>query len=178
MYCREAPQGWNLGGIGAVVAHEITHAFDMEGRYYNEKAVYKQWWTRKNINRFEKATRKVTKFYGKYKHLGIQVDGKRTLSENWADLGGVRIALNALKVTCASEELLEAYKHFFISYAVSWRTSIRRKKMIFSMMMSVHAQSVDRVDRIVPQFQEWVDTFQIHETDALYLRPADRLKFF
>ncbi len=178
MYCREAPQGWNLGGIGAVVAHEITHAFDMEGRFYNEKAVYKQWWTRKNVNRFEKATRKVAKFYGKYKHLGIQVDGKRTLSENWADLGGVQIALNALKATCASEELLEAYKNFFISYAVSWRTSIRRKKMIFSMMTSVHAQSVDRVDRIVPQFQEWVDAFQIHKTDALYLRPADRLKFF
>lgn len=178
MYCKDAPQGWNYGGIGAVVAHEITHAFDMEGRFYNEKAVYKQWWTRRNVAKFEKATRKVAKFYGKFKHFGIQVDGKRTLSENWADLGGVLIALNAMKATCKPDDLLEAYKQFFIAFAVSWRTSIRRRKMIYAMMTSVHAQSIDRVDRIVPQFQEWVDAFQIQETDTLFLRPADRLKFF
>ncbi len=182
MFCKDASLAWNYGGIGAILAHEITHAFDMEGRFYNEKAVYKQWWTRRNIQKFDKATRKVQKFYGSFKHLGISVDGRRTLSENWADLGGCGIALAALKShlsgTLGPEELREVYKDFFISYAVSWRTLIRRQKMVYSMLTSVHAQSVDRVDRIVPQFQEWVDAFQIHETDSLYLKPSDRLKFF
>jgi putative endopeptidase len=180
-YCREAPVGWNYGGIGATIAHEITHAFDMEGRLYNEHGVYKQWWTRRNRDRFIGRTRKVQKFFGKFKHYGMAVDGKRTLSENWADLGGMAIALNALKrhiMKEGPEKHREAYRNFFLSYAVSWRTLVRKEKMLFSLQTSVHAPSADRVDGIVPHFQEWVDAFDVKEGDALYVSPGERLKFF
>lgn len=181
-YCKDAPPGWNYGGIGATIAHEITHAFDMEGRFYNEKAVFKQWWTRKNRDKFEKRTRKVSKYFDQFKHFGFSVDGKRTLSENWADLGGVTIALEALRRNlgegCPEERLKEAYRNFFLSYAVSWRTLMRKEKMVYAIKVSVHAPSEDRVDGIVPHFQEWVDAFNIQEGDPLYLEKSQRLKFF
>lgn len=180
-YCKSAPIGWNYGGIGATIAHEITHAFDMEGRLYNEHGVYKQWWTRRNRDHFIGRTRKVQKFFGKFKHYGMAVDGKRTLSENWADLGGVAIALNALKRRISGEtpeKQREAYRNFFLSYAISWRTLVRKEKMLFSLQTSVHAPSADRVDGIVPHFQEWIDAFNVKEGDVLYLKPGERLKFF
>ena len=182
-YCINAPLGWNYGGIGATISHEITHAFDMEGSLYNPRAIYKEWWTRKNRNTFKKETRKVARFYNKFSHYGIHLDGDNTLSENWADFGGITISLHALKKELAEknatkEEIKKAYQTFFIAYAVSWRTLVRKKKLLYSIMTSVHAPPDDRVDRIVVQFSEWVEAFDIQETDSLYIPISKRLKFF
>lgn len=182
-FCKEAPLGWNYGGIGATIAHEMTHGFDLEGSLYSPRAVYKEWWTRKDRKVFKKQTRKVEKFFRKFKHYGIPIDGKKTLSEDWADLGGVLISLEGLKELLTNKrvsdsERKEAYRNFFIAYATSWRTLVRKEKMLYAMMTSVHAPADDRVDRIVPQFQEWVDAFDIKETNSLYVKPSQRLKFF
>lgn len=182
-YCKDAPLGWNHGGIGATVAHEITHAFDLEGSMYSPRATYREWWTRKNRATFAKRTRKVSKFFSKFKHFGKKVNGKKTLSENWADLGGLKISLNSLNTALESlnaseEQKKEAYRNFFLSYAFSWRSLVRKEKMLYSMLTSVHAPSEDRVDRIVPQFQEWYLAFDIKESDSLFLSPSKRLKFF
>ena len=176
-----APLGWNYGGIGATIAHEMTHAFDLEGIHYSQRAIYKDLWTRKDRNTFRGRTRKLGKFFEKFKHYGIHLDGKKTLSEDWADFGGLTIALRGLKGLLegrSEAEQKEAYKNFFIAYAVSWRTLINKDKMLYALMTSVHAPAEDRVDRIVPQFQEWVDAFDIREDDALYIPRGQRLTFF
>jgi putative endopeptidase len=72
----------------------------------------------------------------------------------------------------------EAHRNFFISYAVSWRELYSKKSLVYSMQTSVHALSEDRVDRIVPQFKEWVQAFDIKETDALFMKEEKRLQFF
>ena len=182
-YCDKAPLGWNYGGIGATICHEMTHAFDLEGSLYTPRAVYKEWWTRKNRNKFKNKTRKVATFFSKFKHYGIPLNGKKTLSENWADLGGIVISLRGLKMVLdsmkASDKVRkEAHRQFFISYAVSWRTLVRKEKMVYALTTSVHAPGEDRTDRIVAQFQEWYDAFDIKESDALYLPVKERLKFF
>lgn len=182
-YCLEAPLGWNHGGLGATICHEMTHGFDLEGSLYSPRGAYKEWWTRKNRSTFKKQTRKVSKFYSKFNHYGVHLDGDKTLSENWADLGGITIALHGLKTTMDSlgsskEERREAYRNFFISYASSWRTIVRKEKLLYSILMDEHSPGEDRVDRIVPQFQEWVDAFDIKESDPLYLPKSKRLKFF
>lgn len=180
-YHINAPLGWNHGGIGATIGHEMTHGFDLDGSLYTPRGIYKEWWTRKNRNSFKKQTRKVSRFFSKFKHFGKKVDGKKTLSENWSDLGGLKISLHSLrKLLEGKSEIVkkEAYRNFFIAYAVSWRTLVRKKTLLYSILTSVHAPSDDRVDRIVPQFQEWVDAFDIKETDALYLSEGKRLKFF
>jgi putative endopeptidase len=182
-YSEDASLAWNYGGIGATIGHEITHAFDLDGSKYSPRAVYREWWTRKNRNRFKRETRKVSKFYSKFKHYGEHLKGDQTLNEDWADLGGLKIALNALKT---SEEYInssdirkdEAIKTFFISYGKSWKEIIRRKKLLISINESVHSPAEDRVDRIVPHFQEWVDAFEVKKGDALYIPENKRLKFF
>jgi putative endopeptidase len=182
-YCKDAPLGWNHGGVGATVGHEIVHGFDLEGSMYSPQATYKEWWTRRNRSSFKRRTRKVSKFFSKFKHFGKKINGEKTLSENWADLGGLKISLNSLNLELDSskaseEQRRQAHRNFFFSYAISWRTMVRKKKMLFSMLTSVHAPSEDRVDRIVPQFKEWYDAFDIKESDTLFIKPSDRLKFF
>jgi predicted metalloendopeptidase len=182
-YSKDAPLGWNYGGIGATIGHEMTHAFDLEGSQYNPKAVYKEWWTRKNRNSFKKKTRKVSKVFSKISHYGLHLNGERTLSENWADLGGLTISLNALKhhlqqIKATDKEKIEALRIFFIAYAVSWRTLTRKQQMIYSIQMSVHAPSEDRVDAIVSQFQDFIDVFDIQKSDPLYRSQGERLQFF
>lgn len=180
-YHLNAPLGWNHGGIGATICHEMTHGFDLEGSLYSPRGVYKEWWTRKNRQTFKKQTRKVSKFFSKFKHHGKKLDGEKTLSENWADLGGLKIALHGLNKALehkSQKEKEEAHRNFFLAYAVSWREQLRKKTMLYSILTSVHAPGEDRVDRIVPQFKEWVQAFDIKETDTLYLPEGKRLHFF
>jgi len=180
-YHKNAPLGWNHGGIGATICHEMVHAFDLEGSKYSPRGTYKEIWTRRDKRRFNSQTRKVSKFFSKFRHLGKKIDGERTLSENWADLGGLKIALHSLNkiLEGKSQELKkEAHRNFFMSYAVSWRELYRKKSLVYSMQTSVHAPSEDRVDRIVPQFGEWVQAFDIKKTDPLFLKEQERLHFF
>jgi predicted metalloendopeptidase len=179
----KTPLGWNHGGIGATICHEIMHAFDLEGSLYTPTGQFKETWTRKNRIKFKRETRRVSEFFGKFKHFGKKIDGKKSLSENWADLGGLKISLHSLnrelsKNDASDAEKREAYRYFFISYATSWSTLTTKKALMYSMRESIHAPAEDRVDRIVPQFQEWVDAFDIKEDDPLYLAPEKRLKFF
>jgi len=179
----KTPLGWNHGGIGATICHEITHAFDLEGSLYTPTGQFRETWTRRNRNKFKRETRRVSEFFGKFKHFGKKIDGKKSLSENWADLGGLKISLHSLNRELSDKgasdtEKKEAHRNFFISYATSWSTLTRKKALLYYMEESVHALAEDRVDRIVPQFQEWIDAFEIKEDAPLYLAPGKRLKFF
>jgi predicted metalloendopeptidase len=182
-YSKVRPLGWNYGGIGATIAHEITHAFDLEGSHYNPRAKYREWWTKKDRTHFKSRTRKIGKFFTKFKHYGVHIDGDKTLSENWADFGGLIISLDALKkeadrLGLTDKEKKEAIKTLFVSYAVSWRDQKKKRKVLYNIERSVHSLAEDRVDRIVPHFQDWYDAFDVKEDDALYLPVKDRLKFF
>jgi putative endopeptidase len=182
-FISKAPLGWNYGGIGATIAHEISHAFDLEGSKYDPRGHYKVWWSRKDRNNFKKRTRKMVKFFTKHQRFGRHLDGKKTLSENWADLGGLVIVLNALKKQlkekgATQQEIKEAIKILFIGYSVSWRDKMRKKKVLYNLKESVHSLAEDRVDLIVPHFQEWVDAFDIKESDPLFIPVEERLNFF
>ena len=182
-YCKKAPLGWNHGGIGTTIAHEITHAFDLEGSVYSPRGIFKETWTRKDRKVFRKETRKVSKFFKKFTHYGKHLNAEKTLSEDWADLGGIKIALHALNceldmISPTVEQRKEAHRNFFIAYAISWRTLIRKQKLLFVISESIHSPAEDRVDRIVPQFQEWVDAFDVKPGDKLFIPVKDRLKFF
>ena len=183
-FVSEAPLGWNYGGIGATIAHEISHAFDIDGSKYNPQGQYRPWWTRKNTENFKRRTRKMADFFTKHKRFGVHLNGKKTLSENWADFGGIVIVLKALKDELKAkgvtdeQEIKEAMKLLFIGYAVSWRDKMRKKKVLYNILKSVHSLPADRVDLIVPHFQEWVDAFDIKESDPLFIPVGERLKFF
>jgi predicted metalloendopeptidase len=155
-------RAWNLGGIGAAVGHEITHGFDDDGRKFDAHGNYKSWWQPSDAETYEKMSKEMETLYDKQHTAYGKVNGKHTLSENLADLGGVAIALEALKsdLKGASEkDVLQAYREFFISYAVSWRTKQRPEKAKQALLLDRHAPAPLRVNLIVAQFAEFYKAF-------------------
>ena len=122
----------NYGGIGAVIGHEITHGYDDQGRKYDGHGNLKDWWTKEDRRRFNLRASAVVKAYSAQEALpGVHVNGRLTLGENIADLGGVRIAFEALQERLTKDpsarrqvDGLTPEQRFFISYAQIWRINI------------------------------------------------------
>jgi len=174
---------WNYGGIGCILSHEMTHAFDKEGKEFNPKGIQQKWWTSSDNSNYNKQIQELIALYNKQKVFGLPVSGKKTVSENIADIGGMSIALDALKQKVDSMSLTENqrkeyYKEFFTSYAVSWRLKEKKKKRIQSLILDKHAPPSLRVNLVVSQFQEWYDAFDIQPEDALYIPAEKRIHIF
>jgi putative endopeptidase len=180
-YFSKAPLGWNYGGLGAVIGHEMTHAFDSDGKEYNSKGRREKWWTVQDNREYNKRTKALVKLFSEANVMGHPVNGSLTLNENISDLGGLAIALDALdlqlkQMKLTPEQRKEAYRNFFISYAVSWRIKEKPAKIIQGLFMDRHAPAQLRVNLIVSQFQEWYDAFDIEVKDTLFIPPAERIQ--
>lgn len=171
---------WNLGGIGSVIGHEITHGFDADGRMYDAHGEYASWWTTRDTHTFNILTQKVIDLFDDVEYMGGSVNGTLTLSENLADLGGVAIALQALNNTLSTNaaERKKAYTEFFTSYAVSWRTKDRAKKAKDSLLSDSHAPAQLRVNLVVKQFQEFYEAFGIGPDDEGWVPPEKRIRLW
>jgi predicted metalloendopeptidase len=173
---------WNLGGIGVTIGHEITHGFDAEGRLYDQRGLYNNWWTDDDVAMYNKVTQQVIDLYDGERYMGGRVNGKLTLSENMADLGGMAIGLEALNTLLETVKDVEkrkaAYRDFFISYAVSWRNKDRAKKAKESLFLDVHAPAPLRVNLIVKQFDEFYVAFDVKPGDAGYIPPEERIRLW
>lgn len=171
---------WNLGGIGAAIGHEITHGFDEDGRFYDSNGNYKNWWTEGDSQTFTKLTKTLIELFDGQNYMGGKVNGKLTLSENLADLGGIAIALQALSESLPKDLAgrKKAYKDFFISYAVSWRNKDRVKKAKQSLLLDRHAPAPLRVNLIVKQFEEFYIAFDIKPEDPGYIPPHQRIRLW
>lgn len=137
----------NYGGIGGVIAHEITHGFDDQGRQYDEDGNLKNWWSRTDLKHFNEAAEKVVKLYGSLEPIeGFKVNGKLTLGENIADLGAVRLAYDAFKRHLKKHpeqdkkiDGLTPEQRFFISWANVWRGNIREGEIKRRIVVDPHA---------------------------------------
>lgn len=174
---------WNYGALGSVLCHEITHAFDKEGKEYDPEGFQKKWWTPLDNRNYNKQTKALIDLYSKQKIHGFPVSGRKTLSENIADIGGMGLALDALhekldSLQLTGEERKEAYREFFLAYAVSWRLKDRKKRRIQALIMDKHSPPILRVNLVVSQFQEWYDAFDIQPENKLYIAPEKRIRIF
>lgn len=170
--------GWSYGGLGAVVGHELLHGFDEEGKDYDERGVYGPWWSSGDLAEYAKKAKALIRLFSSTEYLGHPLNGKSTLSENIADLGGLAMALDALKRRVKGPAQKEAIKNFFIAYATSWRVKERKERSLYRLFTDVHAPAPVRVNRIVAHFQEWYDAFDVQPGDALYIDPKDRISIF
>jgi putative endopeptidase len=178
-----ASDGWNYGGIGATIGHEISHAFDNDGKDFDQNGNLNPWWTKEESKVYHEKTKDLIALYDTTEYFGKHLNGVLTLSENIADLGGLAIALQALKQVFVSKQVpkekqLEELCHFFTSYAVSWRTKEKKTKAMQSLFMDVHAPPPARVNNIVSQFDDWYECFDVKPGDALYKDPKDRIQIF
>ena len=136
----------NFGAIGAIMGHELTHAFDNNGRHYDSTGRVKNWWGAKARRAFLSRARCLIRFYKKYRLLGRQIPALATLSENIADVGGVALAYDAMnsfiaEATPAARDHwpalpdgMSAPKAFFVSYAQTWCTQTPPPAQVVALM--------------------------------------------
>lgn len=182
-YSETCKLGWAYGGLGAILGHEMTHAFDKDGKDYDPEGYIKPWWTPQDNRAFNRKTKALEALFSSQKVFGYPVNGTLTLDENISDLGGLAIALQALQTElgrrhATKAEQKDAYRQFFTSYAVSWRTKDKPAKMLQALFLDAHAPPQLRVNLIVSQFQEWYDAFDIQPTDKMYIAPDKRIRIF
>lgn len=172
--------GWNLGAIGVAISHEITHGFDDDGRVFDAHGNYKDWWTRSDERTYKSMSRAVVELFDGQKYMGGRVNGKMTLNENLADLGGMAIALEALNTILPKDDAARkaAYRDFFTAFAVSWRQKDRPKKARQALLLDVHAPPYYRVNLTVHQFEEFYTAFDITPDSKGYIAPEQRIKFW
>jgi len=182
-YNKDESCGWNYGALGSVIGHELCHGFDENGKDYGWNGEKKKWWTRADNLAYRHKSKGLIDLFHSIKIGEKRVDGKKTLSENIADLGGVGIALEALKDCLAKSvtdyaALKAEYQKFFIAFASSWRTKYRAEKLQSALMVDKHAPAMLRVNLIVSQFDEWYDAFDISKDSDLYHPPEKRIRIF
>ncbi len=171
----------NYGAIGMVIAHEMTHGFDDQGRQYDKDGNLHDWWQAEDSKNFEAKTKVLVDQFDNYKMLdSLRVDGKLTLGENIADLGGMSVAYNGLQKALEGknkEAKIDGFtpdQRFFLSYAQVWRANIRDEETMRRLKEDVHSPGEARVNGIVYNIPAFYTAFNIQPTDARYIAMENR----
>lgn len=159
----------NLGGIGCVIGHELSHGFDSRGIQYDANGAYNpSWISKEDMEAFQKIVTKVEDHYDKYTILGVyHVDGKLTITENLADIGGVECILHI-----ANNK--DEYEQIFTGYAKTWAT-LYQNTNVLEYLKDVHSPHIVRVNAVLSCFDEFYETYDVKEGDGMYVAPEDRV---
>ncbi|WP_294974537.1 M13-type metalloendopeptidase [uncultured Leuconostoc sp.] len=163
----------NYGGIGAVIAHEISHAFDTNGASFDEYGSLNNWWTDADFAAFKLRTDKVVKQFDGLDSYGAKVNGKLTVSENVADLGGLAAALAAAKLDADFSAVA-----FFESWATIWRMKARPEYMRLLAASDPHGPAVLRVNVQVKNFDDFFEAFDVQPDDDMWLAAGERVQIW
>jgi putative endopeptidase len=182
----QADDAVNYGAIGMVIGHEITHGFDDQGRQYDEDGNLKDWWTDKDAKEFEARAQRLVDQYGNYEALPqLKVNGKLTLGENIADLGGVTIAYDALQCALARDpsrrkpvDGFTPEQRFFLAVAQIWRCNVREEALRMRLMVDPHSPWQFRSIGPLVNLKEFYDAFNIKEGSPLWRATDARTKIW
>ncbi len=175
----DADDAINYGGIGAVIAHEITHGFDDRGRQYDAEGNLRDWWTPESAAKFKERADKIVKQYSEYEPLpGMHINGELTEGENIADDGGVKIAYAALKKALAKKpqgkiDGLTPEQRFFFGWAQVWRANIRDEALKLRLNTDPHSPTKYRCNGPLSNTPEFQQAFNLPD-DCPMVRPADK----
>ncbi len=170
-YSKDASDAQNLGGIGTVIGHEITHAFDPVGAGYDENGNLNNWWTQGDMDAFTAKAQKVKDYYNGIEITnGIFQDGDMTVTENVADMGGMACVL---EIVGADKK---AQMEVFNSNANIWASNQTDQYRDYLLTVDVHSQNKVRVNAILPLFEQFYDIFGVTKNDAMYVAPEDRVQ--
>ncbi|CAM9840085.1 unnamed protein product [Lampetra planeri] len=167
LYDPEFPQSMNYGGIGTIIGHELTHGYDDWGGQYDRHGNLKQWWTADSYGKFLERTECVVKLYNNFTINKQNVNGKLTLGENIADMGGLKLAYHAYQKWVREngpEPPLQgmAYTHeqlFFVAFAQNWCMKRRPQSLYLQLLTDKHSPENYRVLGSASQFDEFGRVF-------------------
>lgn len=163
----------NYGGIGATIAHEISHAFDNNGAQFDEYGNMHNWWTKEDYAHFKGLTQEMIDQFQGIVYAGGKVNGKLVVSENIADVGGMRCGIEAAK----SEPDYDP-KQFFIQWAKSWRFKATQEYNEDLLATDVHAPQPMRANVMSQDLDEFFDAFDVKEGDGMWLAPDKRINIW
>jgi predicted metalloendopeptidase len=172
----------NYGAIGAVIGHEITHGFDDQGSRYDPDGNMRNWWTSEDRARFNAKTDKLVKQYDAQVPLEkLHVNGRLTLGENLADLGGIAIAYAAYQKSLHGQPapVIDGFtgpQRFFIGFAQVWRGTSRDAEQRLRLRTDPHSPPIVRATVPVSNIQAFYDAFGIKPGDAMYRDPQERVE--
>lgn len=161
----------NLGGLGAVIAHEMGHAFDSNCIVFNEKGIYDPSWIASSDMDSLLARNETAKAYfeNNFTLFGVyHVDGEQTLGENYADLGGMECVTSLARTQQDREKL-------FTNYAKIWCEKRADAALIDQLDNDEHSPSVIRVNAILSTLDVFYETYDVKEGDGMYIAPEDRI---
>lgn len=172
LYDENASRSTNLGAIGAIIAHELSHAFDNNGSKFDEHGNVVNWWTAEDSKIFEEKCKAIEAFYNTEEiYPGLTNNGTLTLGENIADLSGLMVALEVAKTDSEYNP-----KEFFDSYANVWKNIYTKEYSLLLSKMDVHSNARIRVIKTVQNLPEFYETYNIKENDGMYVAPENRVK--
>jgi len=171
----------NYGGIGAVIGHEISHAFDDQGSKYDAQGNLRNWWTKKDQANFKQKTQQLVKQYSGYSPLaGYYVNGELTLGENIADNAGLAIAYKAYHLSLNGStppviDGLTADQRFYANWAQVWRTKVREARMLSALKTDPHSPAKFRVNGTLSNQNGFYAAYGVKQGDGMYVAESNRV---
>ena len=160
----------NLGGIGAVIGHEISHAFDSNGAKCDELGNLNNWWTKADERKFNKKVSAMIKQFDGIELPWGTVNGKFTVSENIADNGGMAVTLDIMSQTEGV-----SFEEYFTNWAKVWCMKAKTEYLTLLLQVDVHGPSYLRANMPPRNFPEWYETFGVKKSDKMYIAPSKRV---
>ncbi len=182
LFDAQADDAVNFGGIGMVVAHEVTHGFDDQGRRYDAHGHLRDWWTDEDEARFKALADRLVAQFDAYTVLdGVRVNGRLTLGENIADLGGLRLAERAHARVCASAPDIDGLtpaQRFFLAHATLWRANISPELQRTLAGIDPHSPRRLRVVGPVSNLDTFRDAFGLTDDAPIMRPPQERIEIW
>ena len=172
------------GGIGMVIGHEMTHAFDDQGAQFDKDGNVKNWWTKEDFQKFRAKTSQLAALYSTFTVLDtVHVKGALTLGENTADNGGIAIAYDAFKMTPQgqSNEKIDGFtpdQRFFLSIARIWRVKTRDAFLRTYVNTNPHSPAMWRVNGPLMNFEPFYRAFDVKPGDKNYKSEEQRVRIW
>jgi putative endopeptidase len=183
-YDPRADDAVNYGGVGAVIGHEMTHGFDDQGRRSDAKGNLRDWWTKEDNEKFNAKADMVGKQYDAFSPLdSVHVNGKLTMGENLADIGGITIAYQAFQKTAQFKggQKIDGFspsQRFFLGYAQIWRSNQRPEALRQQIQTDPHSPGQYRTNGPLMNMPEFYEAFGCKDGNKMVRAQADRSRIW
>ena len=171
----------NYGAIGAIIGHEIIHGFDDQGRKIDADGRLRDWWTADDAKRFTAEADKLVKQYDGYEIAGAHINGRLTLGENIADLGGLLVTIDAYHASLGGKPApvidgLTGDQRLFLAFAQGWRGKARDDALRTQIASDPHSPRKFRVIGPTRNIDLWYGAFDVKPAERYHLKPEDRVR--
>lgn len=166
----------NLGSIGFIIAHEISHAFDNNGSKFDENGLLSNWYTTSSQEKYQEIQNKVIDYYNNYEIIhNISNNGTRTIGENIADLGAMECITNILIRNNANKK---DYQTTYESFAKVWANNYSKSTKVLQSLIDTHSPNEIRVNGVLSSTKKFYETYKIDSKDLMYIEPEKRVNIW